>query len=58
MVGITSEELIKWQYDVVARKGKVSSQTQAVPYLIIWWDAIARFCYRYVTRRSGAQYVL
>jgi len=41
MVGITSEELIKWQYDVVARKGKVSSQTQAVPYLIIWWDAIA-----------------
>jgi len=58
MVGTAGEELIKRQYDVVARKGKVSGKRQSAPYLIIWWDAIARFCYRQVRRRSGAQYVL
>jgi hypothetical protein len=46
MVGTAGEELIKRQCDVVARKGKVSSKRQGVSYLVVWWDAIARFCYR------------
>jgi len=58
MVGTAGEELIKGQYDVVPRKGKLSIKRQGIPYLVIWWDAIARFSYKYVPHRSGAQYVL
>jgi len=43
MVGTAGEELIKRQYDVVSRKGKLSSKKKGAPYLVIWWDAIASF---------------